>query len=136
MKITLLSMLLALTVFCSCNKKEITQTRVGFYVLNPNYVQVGDGSEYDLFINSEFKGKLYASTSTTEDSALMNFQTLNTKKHIIEVKKAGILVSSTYLKVSDCKGESGTAELVQGYINGSTFTRKPSMNFATYAILQ
>ena len=50
-------MLLALTVFCSCNKKEFTQTRVGFYVLNPNYVQVGDGSEYDLFINSEFIDK-------------------------------------------------------------------------------
>ncbi len=116
MRTTLLILFIAAGLFSSCQKPKNTQTRVGFYVLKPNYKQTNDGSEYDLYIDQQYRGKLQVSLTETTDGALFNFQTLDTKRHLIEVQKNNTKVSSTYLQISDWLAATGTAQqIADGY---------------------
>ncbi|MBL7766943.1 MAG: hypothetical protein JNJ58_12655 [Chitinophagaceae bacterium] len=136
MKITHLSLLLLIGLFSACKKQDLTQTRVGFYVLQPSYTSADEGGAYDLYIDDQYQGKLTVSAIETDDSTIMNFQILDAKKHIIEVKQGNTAVSSTYLQISQCKGASGTADMIQGYKNGASYKKMSGMAFATYAIFQ
>lgn len=136
MRITLLSLLVAIGLLSACNKKDLTITKVGFYVLNPTYTQGQDEYEYNLYIDQQYRGKLKVSKIDTDDSTLMNFQTLDATKHIIEVQKGTTPVSSTYLQIGKCKVASGTALQINNYKNGATFKKMNNMSYATYGIFQ
>lgn len=79
MKTILLSLLVAIGLLTSCQKQDLTQTRVGFYVLNPTYTPIDEGDDYDLYIDQQLSGKLQVSAIETNDSTLMNFHTLDAK---------------------------------------------------------
>lgn len=137
MRTTLLILFIATGLISSCHKPKNIQTRVGFYILKPNYQQTNDGSEYDLYIDQQYRGKLQVSLAETTDSTLLNFQTLDTKKHIIEVQINNTKVSSTYLQISDCKTASGSAQqIADGYPNGAILKNLYKESYATYAIMQ
>lgn len=136
MKITFFSLLVAIGLFSACQKQDLTQTRVGFYVLNPDYVTPNDGYEYNLYIDHQYSGKLQVSTTETDDSTLMNFHVLDAKRHIIEVQKGTTPVSSTYVQIGKCKTKSGTGLQIENYKNGFTFKNLTNMNYATYGIFQ
>lgn len=136
MRITLLSLLVAIGYLSACNKQDLTITKVGFYVLNPNYTQGQDEYDYNLYIDQQYQGKLKVSTTETDDSTLMNFQTLDATKHIIEVQKGTTLVSSTYIQIGKCQTKSGTGLQIENYKNGFTFKNLTNMSYATYGIFQ
>ncbi len=136
MKTIILSLLLAIGLFTSCQKQDLTQTRVGFYVLNPTYISPSEGADYDLYIDQQLSGKLQVSTTETDDSSLMNFHTLDAKKHVIQVKQGNTLVSSTYLQIGKCKGASGTGLQIGNYKNGFIYKNMTNMSYATYGIFQ
>jgi hypothetical protein len=136
MRTTLLSLLVAIGLLSACNKKDLTMTKVGFYVLNPTYTQGQDEYEYNLYIDQQYRGKLKVSTTETDDSTLMNFQTLDATKHIIKVQKGNTLVSSTYLQIGKCKGASGTGLQIDNYKNGFIYKNMTNMSYDTYGIFQ
>jgi hypothetical protein len=74
-------------LFSSCEKKDPTQTRVGFYVLNADGKHLDDEMEYNLYIDKQHKGTLEVSQFETTDKNLLNYQTLDANKHSIEVKQ-------------------------------------------------
>jgi hypothetical protein len=126
--------LFAIVSFSSCQKFDQTQTRVGFYVIDPNAPTAQDGAIYNLYIDHQYHGILSATSAETNDAALMNFQVLDSKKHIIEVKKLNTLVSSTYLLIRKREVGTGTAFPTTGHVNGASY--KKGTNFSTYAIFQ
>lgn len=126
--------LFAIVSLSSCQKFDQTQTRVGFYVIDANAPSAHDGAMYTLYIDHHYHGTLSATSAETNDAALMNFQILDSKKHIIEVKKLNTLVSSTYLLIRKREVGSGTAFPISGHVNGASY--KKGTNFSTYAILQ
>lgn len=136
MRITLLSLLVAIGLLSACNKQDLTITKVGFYVLNPTYTQGQDEYDYNLYIDQQYRGKLKVSTTETDDSTLMNFQTLDATKHIIEVQKGTTPVSSTYIQIGKCQTKSGTGLQIENYKNGFTFKNLTNMSYATYGIFQ
>ncbi len=137
MRLSLSILFLSVVFFTSCQKQDLTQTRVGFYVIDPNAQAAHDGSLYSLYIDHQYRGKLNPSFTASNDSTLMNFQTLNSQKHIIEVKKLNSLVSSTYLLIRKNEIGSGTAGQTSGqYVNGGQFTRNTGLSYSTYAIFQ
>ncbi len=137
MRTTLLILFIATGLISSCHKPKNIQTRVGFYVLKPNYQQTNDGSEYDLYIDQQYRGKLQVSLAETTDSTLFNFQTLDTKRHVIEVQINNTKVSSTYLQVSECFAATGSAQqIADGYPNGAILKNKFEESYATFAINQ
>jgi hypothetical protein len=70
------------------------------------------------------------------DSTIMNFKTLDAKKHIIEVKKQNAKVSSTYLQIEKCGAKSGTASMISSNKNGAIFQAPYSYTYTTYGIFQ
>lgn len=136
MRITLLSLFVAICFLSACNKQDLTITKVGFYVLNPTYTQGQDEYDYNLYIDQQYRGKLKVSTTETDDSTLMNFQTLDATKHIIEVQKGTTPVSSTYIQIGKCQTKSGTGLQIENYKNGFTFKNLTNMSYATYGIFQ
>jgi hypothetical protein len=136
MKSILLSLVVVIALFSSCQKQDLTQTRVGFYVLNPDYVAPNDGYVYNLYIDNQFSGTLQVSTTKTDDSTMMNFHTLDAQRHDIQVKKGNTLVSSTYVQIGKCQTKSGTGLQIENYKNGFTFKNLTNMSYATYGIFQ
>ena len=136
MRITLLSLLVAVGLLSACNKQDLTITKVGFYVLNPTYTQGQDEYDYNLYIDQQYRGKLKVSTTETDDSTFMNFQTLDATNHIIEVQKGTTPVSSTYIQIGKCQTKSGTGLQIENYKNGFTFKNLTNMSYATYGIFQ
>jgi hypothetical protein len=136
MRITLLSLLVAIGLLSACNKQDLTITKVGFYVLNPTYTQGQEEFDYNLYIDQQYRGKLKVSNTETDDSTLMNFQTLDATKHIIKVQKGNTLVSSTYLQIGKCQTKSGTGLQIDNYKNGFTFKNLTNMSYATFGIFQ
>jgi len=136
MKTILLSLLVAIGLLTSCQKQDLTQTRVGFYVLNPTYTPIDEGDDYDLYIDQQLSGKLQVSAIETNDSTLMNFHTLDAKRHEIQVKQGNTLVSATYLQIGKCQTKSGTSLQIGNYKNGFTYKNLTNMSYATYGIHQ
>ncbi len=136
MKNTLVAIILAIGLFSSCQKKDPTQTRVGFYVLNADGKHLDDGMEYKLFIDNVYKGTLEVSQFETTDMNLLNYQTLDANKHHIEVKLGDTRVSSTYLRITSRQASTGTECSVGEYVNGGSFKRLDQDRNPTYAIFQ
>lgn len=137
MKNILFLALVILLGFTACQKKDLTLTRVGFYVIDPNFTNPqDDGYVYSLYIDNQYDGELKVSLTESMDSTLMNFKTLDAKKHIIEVKKQGTKVSSTYLQIEKCGAKSGTANMISSGKNGATFQAPYSYTYTTYGIFQ
>ena len=136
MKSTLIAMILAIGFFSSCEKKDPTQTSVGFYVLNADGKHLDDEMEYNLYIDKQHKGTLEVSQFETTDKNLLNYQTLDANKHSIEVKQGNNLVSSTYLKITSRQAASGTECNVGGSVNGGSFMKLDQDWNPTYAIFQ
>lgn len=122
---------------CACQKQDLTLTKVGFYVIDPAYTSPqDDGYVYHLYIDNQYEGGLKVSATESMDSTLMNFKTLDAKKHIIEVKKQNVKVSSTYLQIEKCGVKSGTANMISGYKNGATYQAPANFDYTTYGIFQ
>ncbi|MBK9483458.1 MAG: hypothetical protein IPO02_16095 [Bacteroidetes bacterium] len=63
------------------SKQDLTQTRVGFYVLNPTYTPIDEGDDHDLYIDQQLSGQnCKVLPIETNDSTLMNFHTLDAKR--------------------------------------------------------
>lgn len=129
-------LLIGFAFLASCKKQDLTQTQVGFYVFDTNYLGANDDGGYELYIDQQFKGNLQVSATESSDANLMNMQTLDAKRHVIEVRKNNALLSSTYLQITGCGGKSGTHALLQGAVNGAKYRKEQGMGFATYAIMQ
>jgi hypothetical protein len=102
----------------------------------PATTQGQEEYDYNLYIDQQYRGKLKVSTTETDDSTLMNFQTLDATKHIIKVQKGNTLVSSTYLQIGKCQTKSGTGLQIDNYKNGFTFKNLTNMSYATFGIFQ
>lgn len=129
------SAILALT---ACHKEDTTLTKVGFYVIDPNYTQTQtDGYIYSLYIDNQFEGGLQISNTATMDSTIMKFKILDSKKHIIEVKMQNSLVSSTYLQIEEEKVGTGSSGMVQlNKPNGAKYQKPNNYGYSSYGIYQ
>ncbi len=126
--------ILALGLFSACTKKDLTQTRVGFYVLQPDYQPGPDEPNLQLYIDNQYKGELAISAVETLDSNLLNFQTLDASRHVIEVRKNQVVNSSTYLHIRRCGAASGASGTTLGKTVGAKYNAPSNLGFSTYAI--
>lgn len=136
MKNVLLLLSISLFLFASCNKKENTVTKVGFYFENKN---VADDISYDLYIDDQYEGKIGVYREEPSDTSLLLFRMLDDKKHDIDVKLNGVYLSTTYLQISKRKTCSGTntrkSQRVHG-MNGAKYREGTQKGFSVYAPFQ
>jgi len=136
MRIFSLSLLLMLGLFSACTKKDLTQTRVGFYILKTSPPGPHDQEAYELYIDGQYKGMLQVSAVEPSDTSLMRMETLDAERHIIQVKNVNQLLSSTYVQIGERKTACGTWSMIQAGPNGSYFNKPNNRSYATYGIYQ
>lgn len=138
--IIICSTLVAITLF-SCKKAvDKTTTKVGFYLADSS-MQNNETTLYQLFIDDEYKGKIYAlNYEPTETDAKVLFYTIDSKKHDIDLKNnKGEYLSTGYLQIDKNSLSAGTGgdrkKVVEG-LNGSSVNQKTENKYALYAFMK
>lgn len=131
MKKLLLILTLPIFLFASCNKKESTLTKVGFYFEDKN--ATGDMS-YDLYIDDKFEGKINVCSDEPTDPSLFLFVTLDSKRHDIDVKDGSTLLTASYLEITKKKTCSGTNKNKTLQVNGNNGFRYRKDSNKDYAV--
>jgi|GEM_PF-5926990 len=139
--IILLSAVALLITLASCQKTiDHTKTKVGFY-LNDKGISFNEQTPYQLYIDDEYKGKIYAlDYEPTDTDSKVLFYTLDSKKHEIDLKnEKGEYISTGYLQIETNKTACGAGynkkKPVEG-INGSTYNKKTENAYALYAFMK
>lgn len=136
MKKILFLFCLPAAVFLSCNKKNATYTRVGFYV--EDKTASGDVA-YDLYIDEHYEGKVHVLSATPADTALLLFKVLDDSRHEIAVRNRNLYLNASYLEITKSKTSSGTSKIsgqkVSG-INGFRYVKETSKNYGVFAATQ
>ena len=124
---------LPVLLIASCNKKETTLTKVGFYFEDKN--ATGD-MYYDLYIDDQYQGKIAVYKEEPTDTSMLLFVTLDGNRHDIDVKSGNVLLTANYLEITKKKTCSGTnkqkALQVNGG-NGAKYRQDSDKNYAVYA---
>lgn len=125
--------LLSLLAFFSCNKMNDHYTRVGFY-FEANHAKADQS--YDLYIDDRYEGKIRVLNAEPSDSAMLFFKVLDSKRHYIDIKCNGVLLSANYLEIKPNQVKSGTnlnkSQQVSG-VNGFRCRKDDNKSYMIYA---
>ncbi|MCC7030609.1 MAG: hypothetical protein IT257_09905 [Chitinophagaceae bacterium] len=133
MKKLLFLFCLPAVLFLSCNKKNRTYTRVGFYV--EDKTASGDVA-YDLYIDERYEGKVQVLSAPPADTAFLLFKVLDDSRHEITVRNGNLYLNASYLEITKHKTSSGSSKCngqkVSG-INGWKYVKDADKSYGVFA---